>query len=149
MAGVAYRPLDGSRRHRVSGDAPRHAVVLDDPSDTWSHGVARYSSELGAFSVDGVRLIERGPVQAIIRCESRFDRSTLVEGLVLGRDARALEIRVTLDWHQPMAVLKLRIATVLDEVTATSEVPYGAHRSADRRPRGARADLAGPGRAPP
>jgi alpha-mannosidase len=102
-----------------------HAVVIDDPSDTWSHRLARYDRDVGCFRVDSVSLVESGPVRAIIRIDSSFGPSRLVEELVLGHDARVLEIRVTLDWFQRLQALKLRIATALTGVTATAEVPYG------------------------
>ena len=63
------------------------------PANTWSHGVTRYDGEAGSFRVDRVRLIETGPVQAVIRIESSFGGSRLVEELILGAQARSLIVR--------------------------------------------------------
>ena len=102
-----------------------HAVVIDDPSDTWGHRVIRYGTEIGTFQVDRVRLMETGPVQSVIRIESSFGGSRLVEELVLGAHARSLVVVVTLDWFEPARLLKLRVGTALSAVAATYEIPYG------------------------
>ena len=37
------------------------AIVLDDPSDTWSHHLRSYDREIGAFEPRNVKVVERGP----------------------------------------------------------------------------------------
>jgi alpha-mannosidase len=112
-------------------DAP-HAVVVDDPSDTWGHGVLAYDDELGEFECVAARLLECGPVRAILRVESRWRASTLREDYVLGGAASHLDVRVALDWHERLKLLKLRYPTSVDAVRATYEVPYGhVERPAD------------------
>ena len=102
-----------------------HAVALADRTDTWSHGALSYREQAGAFTCESVRLLEHGPVRSIVRVTSRHGASILTEDLVLGRDSGALEVRATLDWHERLALLKLRVPTALVEVTATHEIPYG------------------------
>jgi alpha-mannosidase len=116
----------------VPATAEPHAVVLADASDTWSHGVLAYGGEAGAFACESARLVERGPVRSVVRVTSRYGASTLTEDLVLSKNGAALEVRVTLDWHERLALLKLRVPTALAEVTATWEIPYGhQERAAD------------------
>jgi alpha-mannosidase len=103
----------------------RHAVVVDDPSDTWGHDVVAYDREVGEFEVESVRLVENGPVRAIVRVESRYGSSRLREDYVLSADARHLDVLVALDWHEPLELLKLRYPTSIDAGTATYETPYG------------------------
>jgi alpha-mannosidase len=102
-----------------------HAVVLDDRSDTWGHGVLRYDDVAGAFECTSVRLVEHGPVRAMIRTESRFGSSTLTEDVVLGAAATFVEVRAVLDWREQLRMLKLRVPTSVDADRATFEVPYG------------------------
>src|SRR5690606_14855144 len=59
------------------------------------------------------------------RIESGYGTSTLVEELILGAEARHLEVRVTLDWHERLKLLKLRFPTALRNPVATYEIPYG------------------------
>jgi len=102
-----------------------HAIVVDDRSDTWGHHVRAYDDEIGEFRCVSARLVENGPVRAVLRVESTYGSSTLREDYVLGADARHVEVRVALDWHEQLKLLKLRYATSVDTGHATFEVPYG------------------------
>ena len=108
-------------------DGPVRAVVIDDPSDTWSHGVLRFDQEIGAFTASRVELVETGPVRAVLRVWSTHESSRLIQEYVLWEDERQVEVRLTLDWHEHHKLLKLRYPLRLDPVTttATYEIPYG------------------------
>ena len=116
--------------HKATGEdlaapAAKHAVVIDDPSDTWGHGIEAYDQEVGEFECVSVRLLESGPVRAILRVESRYGSSTLREDYVLGADATYVDVRAALDWREQMKLLKLRYPTSVDSDRATFETPYG------------------------
>jgi len=102
-----------------------HAVVVDDRSDTWGHRVRAYDDVVGELEATSVRVIERGPVRTIVRVDSRYGASTLREDYVLSADAPYVDVRVTLDWHERLKLLKLRYPTGLACETATFQVPYG------------------------
>ncbi|HEY0454208.1 alpha-mannosidase [Actinophytocola sp.] len=108
----------------VAGPGP-HAVVIDDASDTWGHRVRAYDKVAGVFAVRSVRLVESGPVRAVLRVVSEYGASTLTEEYVLGARDRHVEVRVTLDWHERQKLLKLRFPTALTDTDATFEIPYG------------------------
>ncbi len=101
------------------------ALVVDDTSDTWGHRQLAYRDEIGPFETTRVSLIERGPVRAILRVESRYGTSELVEDFILAAGARALEMRVILDWREQSKLLKLRFPTRIRTETVTYEIPYG------------------------
>jgi alpha-mannosidase len=100
-------------------------VVIDDPSDTWGHGVYQFRDTAGAFAPTGVRLFERGPVRAAIRVDSAYGQSTLAQEFTLYRDLDLIEVRVTLDWREHFKVLKLAFPLNLNFIKATYEIPYG------------------------
>jgi alpha-mannosidase len=77
------------------------------------------------FAVRSVRLVESGPVRAVLRVVSEYGASTLTEEYVLGARDRHVEVRVTLDWHERQKLLKLRFPTALTDTDATFEIPYG------------------------
>ncbi|MEU5363966.1 glycoside hydrolase family 38 C-terminal domain-containing protein [Streptomyces sp. NPDC005925] len=109
----------------LPGRPEPHAVVIDDASDTWGHRVRAYDKEAGAFRCTRVRLVEQGPVRAVLRVESEYGRSTLAEELVLSAGSRQVEVRAVVHWHEQLKLLKLRFPTALTDVTATHEIPYG------------------------
>jgi alpha-mannosidase len=126
-----------------------HAVVIDDRSDTWGHGVVAYDDAVGEFECTGVRLLESGPVRGALRVESRYGSSTLREDYVLAAGATYVDIRIALDWREPLKLLKLRYPTSVDTDHATFETPYGhVDRSAggDEEPGQAWVDVSGGGR---
>ncbi|MBB4909770.1 alpha-mannosidase [Actinophytocola algeriensis] len=102
-----------------------HGVVIDDRSDTWGHRVRAYDKVAGTFAPRSVRLVEHGPVRAVVRVVSEYGSSTLTEEYVLGVRDRHVEVRVTLDWHEKQKLLKLRFPTALSSAEATFEIPYG------------------------
>lgn len=109
----------------VGAPTAPHTVVSDDASDTWGHDVVTYALAGKPFRPQRIHLVESGPVRAVIRVESRYGTSTLVEDITLGAHADQLEVRVTLDWHEQLKLLKLRFPTTLHDVTATWEIPFG------------------------
>jgi alpha-mannosidase len=108
------------------------AAVVEDTSDTWGHRRLAYGDETGEFTADGVELIEAGPVRGILRVTSRYGDSSIIEDFVLDAHGESLEIRIILDWREKSRLLKLRFPTLVQDPTATYEVPYGAlERPAD------------------
>lgn len=109
----------------IGAAAGPHSVVAEDSSDTWGHDVVSYARPGKPFRPHRMWLVENGPVRAVIRVESRHGDSTLVEDIALGAHADHLSVRVILDWHEQLTVLKLRFPTALQQVTATWEIPFG------------------------
>jgi alpha-mannosidase len=109
----------------VAAPDARHAVVVNDVSDTWGHDVVAYDDEEGEFEVTSVRLVEDGPVRSVVRVESRYGSSHLREDYLLSAGARHVDVRVALDWHEPLKLLKLRYPTSVHAAAATYETPYG------------------------
>ena len=101
------------------------AEVLDDPSDTWSHGVTHYTDVCGQFSGARLTVLERGPVRLRVRATTRFGGSTLRQDFMLYRDQPGVEVRVTLDWHEQLKLLKLAFPVAVADPVATFEIPYG------------------------
>lgn len=102
-----------------------HSVVIDDRSDTWGHGVDAYDDVAGEFACESVELVEHGPVRSILRVGSTYGSSRLREDYVLSAGARHVDVRVTLDWHERLKLLKLRYPTSVETDRATFETPYG------------------------
>jgi alpha-mannosidase len=132
----------------ASPSAP-HAVVIDDRSDTWGHGVVAYDRAVGEFTCTSVKTIESGPVRSIVRVESTYGSSALREDYVVAAGVPYVDVRVTIDWQEPLKLLKLRYPTSVDATEATYETPYGhLVRSAngDEEPGQSWVDVSGAGR---
>ena len=133
----------------LAAPGARHAVVSTTRATRGATACSAYDRELGEFECASVRLLEAGPVRAILRVESRYGSSTLREDYVLGADAPYVDVRVALDWHEQLKLLKLRYPTSVAAETATYETPYGhleRPASGDEEPGQAWVDVSGGGR---
>ena len=102
------------------------AVVIDDPSDTWSHAVKTFSDEVGEFENASIKVLENGPLRAIIRIITSYGDSTLTIDWILYSGSRNLEARVTLDWHEHHKMLKFSYPVDVESPIARYETPYGS-----------------------
>jgi alpha-mannosidase len=109
----------------ANGDSGASALVMNDPSDTWSHGVRAYNDQIGAFSNAQTTVIENGPLRAGVRVVSRYGDSILSIDWLLYAGARTLEARVSLDWHEHQKMLKFSFPVNVESPRATYELPYG------------------------
>ncbi len=99
-------------------------VVIDDPSDTWGHA-ARFDHVSGEFSARSVKLVESGPVKSVMRVESIYGSSRLIQDFTMYAEMDSIDVHVTVDWHEQCKMLKLRFPVNLQFADATYEIPYG------------------------
>lgn len=100
-------------------------VVLDDPSDTWGHNVFRFDRVVGTFAARSVKLVEHGPVKSVIRVESEWGASLLVQEFCMYRELDRIDVRVQVDWREGFKALKLRFPLNLVHMRVVNEIPYG------------------------
>ncbi|MGC9063226.1 MAG: glycoside hydrolase family 38 C-terminal domain-containing protein, partial [bacterium] len=100
-------------------------TVIDDPSDTWSHNVFRFKNEIDKFTEAEIKVLEKGPVRGVLRVKSKFNNSTLTQDFIIYRDLKFIEVRVKVDWHEHLKMLKLKFPVNINNPTATYQIPYG------------------------
>ncbi len=100
-------------------------VVLDDPADTWGHNVFKWDKIVGTFHADSVRLVEQGPVRWTIRVTSRYGTSKMVQDFAMYPDQEQIDVRVMVDWHEQLKMLKLRFPVNVKFMKVTHEIAYG------------------------
>lgn len=101
------------------------ALVLDDESDTWSHGVFQFDQVIGRFSCEKMEVVERGPVRGIVRARYRYGASTIKQDFVLYADLDYLLCKVDIDWHEKRKMLKLMFPVMVNQPEAVFEIQYG------------------------
>ncbi len=107
------------------GTGGARAVVIDDPSDTWSHDVRAYTKEIGAFGNASFRVMENGPVRATVRVRTSYGASSMTTDWTLYAGARTLESKVELDWHEHQKILKFSYPVDVQNPVPTYEIAYG------------------------
>jgi alpha-mannosidase len=109
----------------AGGDSGCRAVIIEDSSDTWSHDIKTFSTEIGAFGNASIKMLEDGPLRATLRVISTYGASTLTIDWTLYADSHNLEAKVTLDWHEHLKMLKFSFPVDVESPAATYETSYG------------------------
>lgn len=100
-------------------------LVINDLSDTWSHGMNSFSDIVGMFKATSIHLEETGPVRICLKITSQFNLSYLEQYLYLYRNYNLIESRVRINWQEQRKMLKLGFSFNLAETRMTTEIPYG------------------------
>ena len=133
--GAIARLYDRKNERDVLVGGANEAIVVDDETDTWSHGIDRFSLQGELFRLEEAKLLETGPLRYHVQVTSRYGASTLrCDYLLYERDDQPLEIKVTLNWQEKHKLLRLRYPVALAQPEFRYEIPYGnVGRPADGR----------------
>ncbi len=118
--------LDKRAGVQVFSGAAARPVVIDDPTDTWSHNVFKFDKALGDFKPTSVRLAEHGPAKSVIRVTSEWGASRLVQDFAMFPGQARIEVSAVLDWREQLKMLKLRFPVNVKFMRVTHEIPYGS-----------------------
>lgn len=106
--GAITRLVNRSNGIEVFAGRGHRGVVVDDPSDTWTHGTDRFGFEGRDMTLEGVKLVESGPVRTTIEVTASHGASRLVTTIVIPMDGSLpVELRVALDWREQRKLLRL------------------------------------------
>ncbi|WP_308638322.1 alpha-mannosidase [Paenibacillus silvisoli] len=109
----------------LSGSGAVPVVIDEHHCDTWAHGVFAFRNELARFGDAQVKLLEAGPLRAVMRVTNRCGMSVLRQDFILYRDKPGIEVKAKLDWHEKHKMLKLSFPVRVRDPKATYEIPYG------------------------
>jgi len=107
------------------GDGGVCPVVIEDASDTWSHGTARYEGEERSGDLVGIAVVEDGPVRSTVRSTWSLGHSTVVQEASLYQGRPFVELRITVEWHESARVMKVVVPTTFSDPTSAAGAPYG------------------------
>jgi len=124
--GYIKRLYDKKNRIEVFSKDSCIPVIVEDQSDTWSHGVEEFRNDVGVFGNAKVKLVENGPVRATIRVESSYNKSFMCMYVSIYRDLPYVELRFSLNWNEQLKMLKLSFSVNVDQPVLTSSIPYGS-----------------------
>ena len=82
--------------------------VWRDETDTWSHGVPKFSGEeLGRFAITGFVVEETGPVRSSVRVTARFRNSEAELWFRIYPGRSVIDIDLRLSWREHLALSTL------------------------------------------
>jgi alpha-mannosidase len=75
---------------------------------------------------DEVKLMESGPLRAVVRVKKHFQNSTFVQDVTLDAGAVRVDVNMRVEWHEKHILLKVAFPVSAHSEKATFEIPYGS-----------------------
>jgi len=75
---------------------------------------------------DEVKLIESGPLRAILRVKQQFQKSTFVRDIIVTAGSPRVDVKTSVEWNEKHVLLKVGFPLSAHNDKATFEIPYGS-----------------------
>jgi len=137
---VVIDPESGNLKSLKRNDSEQEFLRADKPSaalEVWEDkppdapdGEPAWNIYLGADhkldKAEGVKVLETGPVRAVVQAKKSFGTSAFIEKIVLYSHADRIDFELSIDWHERYRFAKVAFPFNLKNVYSTYEIPYGA-----------------------
>ncbi|MGB9073602.1 MAG: glycoside hydrolase family 38 C-terminal domain-containing protein, partial [Terriglobales bacterium] len=77
-------------------------------------------------SADEVKLVESGPLRAVIRVTNHFQNSTFVRDITMYAGVPRVDVKMKADWHEKHILLKVAFPLSAHNEKAAYEIPFGS-----------------------
>jgi alpha-mannosidase len=94
--------------------------------DAWNIDADFEKEHWDLDQADEVRLVENGPLRAILRAKNHFQNSMFVRDITLTAGSPRVDVNMTADWHEKHILLKVAVPASAHNEKATFEIPYGS-----------------------
>ncbi len=93
--------------------------------DAWNIDPGTLDHMTPITGVDSVKLVENGPMRAVIRVTRSWQNSKFVQDIQLYAGANTVDVINDIDWHETHVLLKAAFPLAASGPMATYEIPYG------------------------
>ncbi len=94
--------------------------------DAWNIDADFEKQHWDLDKADEVKLVEGGPLRAIIRVKKHFQNSTFVQDITMYAGVPRVDVKMQADWHEKHILLKVAFPLSAYSDKATFEIPYGS-----------------------
>jgi alpha-mannosidase len=101
-------------------------VDLPQRYDAWNIDADALNKMTPIRTVDSVKLVEQGPLRAVLRIERHWSHSTFTQDITLYDGIGRVDVRNEIGWHEKHVLLKAAFPLAASSTEATYEIPYGA-----------------------
>ncbi len=116
---------DSKGNEYLSSLGARLDVIDDHKTDTWAHMVFKFHDLKGQMELISIRLIESGPMRALIRTKHKFGNSILTQNFSLSANQKTLRVECKAIWQEEFTMLKIAFPAVGANGISTYEIPCG------------------------
>jgi alpha-mannosidase len=103
-------------------------AFFDKPKrwDAWNIDADFEAKHWDLDQADEVKLIENGPLRAVIRVENHFQNSTFTRDITMYAGVPRVDVKMHADWHEKHILLKVAFPLSAHNDKATFEIPFGS-----------------------
>ncbi|MBZ5653757.1 MAG: alpha-mannosidase [Acidobacteriia bacterium] len=94
--------------------------------DAWNIDADFEKQHWDLDKADDVKLVEHGPLRAVIRVKKHFQHSTFVQDITMYTGVPRVDVKMHVDWHEKHILLKVAFPLAAHSAHATYEIPYGS-----------------------
>jgi alpha-mannosidase len=103
-------------------------TFVDKPQkwDAWNIDADFEKQHWDLDKADEVKLLESGPLRAIIEVKNHFQNSTFVRDITLYAGVPRVDVKMQAEWHEKHILLKVAFPLSAHSDKATYEIPFGS-----------------------
>ena len=103
-------------------------TFVDKPQqwDAWNIDADFEKQHWDLDKADEVKLVESGPLRAVIRVKNHFQNSTFVRDITLYAGVPRVDVKMQTEWHEKHILLKVAFPVSAHSNEATYEIPFGS-----------------------
>jgi alpha-mannosidase len=103
-------------------------AFVDKPKrwDAWNIDSDFEKQHWDLDKADEVKLVEHGPLRAVIRVKKHFQNSTFVQDITMYAGVPRVDVKMQVEWHEKHILLKVAFPLSAHSDKATFEIPYGS-----------------------
>lgn len=101
---------------------------MDKPKrwDAWNIDADFENQRTDLMKADEVKLIESGPMRAVLRVKQHFQNSSFIQDITVYAGVPRVDVNMQADWHEKHILLKVAFPLSAHSERATFEIPYGS-----------------------
>ncbi|MGA7685674.1 MAG: alpha-mannosidase [Terriglobales bacterium] len=115
----------GGPKDRICGNLLQTFVDKPKRWDAWNIDADFEQQHWDLDQADEVKLLESGPLRAVIRIKKHFQNSTFIQDVTLYSGSPRVDVNMQVEWHEKHILLKVAFPVSAHSETATYEIPYG------------------------
>jgi alpha-mannosidase len=94
--------------------------------DAWNIDADFEQKHWDLDKADEVKLVENGPLRAVIRVKKHFQNSAFVQDITMYAGVPRVDVKMQADWHEKHILLKVAVPLSVHNDKATFEIPFGS-----------------------
>jgi alpha-mannosidase len=116
----------GGPKDTVCGNLLQTFVDKPKQWDAWNIDADFEKQHWDLDKADEVKLVESGPLRAVIRIKNHFQNSTFVRDVTLYAGVPRVDVNMQAEWHEKHILLKVAFPVSAHSDKATYEIPFGS-----------------------